>query len=423
MVRFPLRSVWCVALSVFFMFPLAVLAPLGYAVLFPVTAWSAYGFRTWEVKKGDALALQSFSLKALWPLGALHLWGGLSLLWTVDPERASITWISLALLSLSGIVLSKTCASFSDSEKVFITKSMVVGALLGALMLLFETVYQGCLLKFLTSDPQISMVKYNKATSIYTIFAWIFMGICFVKIPYRVFFFIVLGGVVFLLNSDTSKMALLLGGMVFCITALWPRVVSWAVGGLFAFLLLMPLCAQTLFNPETITAVWPNLKGSFVHRLHIWNYVGGHIREKPFQGWGLDSSCSSAFSKDRITFKTIINNAHGDPEIITSTELALSLHPHNGALQWWLELGGVGALLASFLFCSIAWSLRTWKIGKRKAWAFGAFTCAMAIFLDSYGAWQSWWISTLWLALIYGKMILEKPLSCSKGFLWRSSTP
>ena len=41
--------------------------------------------------------------------------------------------------------------------------------------------------------------------------------------------------------------------------------------------------------------------------------------------------------------------------------------------------------------------------------AFGQFLTLMVIANLSYGAWQAWWIATLWLSASLMAMVLEKP--------------
>src|SRR6185436_143672 len=69
------------------------------------------------------------------------------------------------------------------------------------------------------------------------------------------------------------------------------------------------------------------LRSSVAHRLCIWQFVGARIAEKPLLGWGLDSSRSIP---------------GGEVECVDEGP-SISLHPHDAALQVWLELGIVGA--------------------------------------------------------------------------------
>jgi O-antigen ligase len=73
----------------------------------------------------------------------------------------------------------------------------------------------------------------------------------------------------------------------------------------------------------------------------------------------------------------------------------LPLHPHNAALQVWLELGAVGAALAAALawLLGVAAARATCPAAAAGALASGAVTAML-----SFGAWQAWWIAAGLLA-------------------------
>src|SRR5207302_8324015 len=76
-----------------------------------------------------------------------------------------------------------------------------------------------------------------------------------------------------------------------------------------------------------------SFKVSAGHRLLIWSFTGEHIAERPLLGWGLDSSRAIP----------------GGNSEIRPGQNWLSLHPHDAALQVWLELGMPGAVLVALL--------------------------------------------------------------------------
>ena len=74
-------------------------------------------------------------------------------------------------------------------------------------------------------------------------------------------------------------------------------------------------------------------KTSVGHRLLIWDFAGKRIAERPLLGWGLDASRAIP----------------GGKELIRPDQKRLPLHPHDAALQVWLELGLPGAVLFALL--------------------------------------------------------------------------
>jgi O-antigen ligase len=75
-------------------------------------------------------------------------------------------------------------------------------------------------------------------------------------------------------------------------------------------------------------------------------------------------------------------------------------HPHNAALQIWVELGAVGAALtatALLLLLRLMASLRTESLAPRLALLMGA----AAVSLVGHGAWQGWWPAALGAAILW----------------------
>jgi exopolysaccharide production protein ExoQ len=75
----------------------------------------------------------------------------------------------------------------------------------------------------------------------------------------------------------------------------------------------------------------------------------------------------------------------------------MPLHPHNFALQLWLELGLIGALAGAVGLAFLARKLGGDR-ATRAALA-GALCASVAIGSVGYGLWQGWWMAALWLLL------------------------
>jgi O-antigen ligase len=133
-----------------------------------------------------------------------------------------------------------------------------------------------------------------------------------------------------------------------------------------------------------LLAAADSLKGSAGHRLLIWSFVGDRVAERPFAGWGLDTARAIPGGKDEVR-----------PGLSR-----LPLHPHNAALQLWLELGVPGAALFA-LFVGWLW-LRLTSVSWPRIYvaaAGGSLTAALAAAFAAYGLWQEWWLGALGLAL------------------------
>jgi O-antigen ligase len=150
--------------------------------------------------------------------------------------------------------------------------------------------------------------------------------------------------------------------------------------------LVAPIAGQTVPAPED----WPqdatSLPGSAHHRMMIWRFTAQRVAERPVFGWGFDSSRSIP----------------GREESLGKGEPALPLHPHNAALQWWLELGLPGALIgAIFLTVLVAGIARHLPGRAEVAAGQGLLVAATVVANVSYGVWQGWWIGALALSAAF----------------------
>ncbi|WP_369060353.1 O-antigen ligase family protein [Caulobacter sp. 73W] len=172
-----------------------------------------------------------------------------------------------------------------------------------------------------------------------------------------------------LLGADAPILALLLGGIAFAAIRFGGRI-----GGL-AF--IPPIALYFILSPILTLEAARNGLFAWLHRivgqswdarLDIWAFSAAKVLEKPALGWGFDAS---------RTF---------DP--------AIPLHPHNAALQLWLELGAAGAALGAVFFCWTAFTLanRAEESRAEAGAGFGALIAYLTVGAISFGVWQEWWL-------------------------------
>jgi O-antigen ligase len=177
--------------------------------------------------------------------------------------------------------------------------------------------------------------------------------------------------------------------VAFGLGAAWPRLVAAAGAAAFVVLTIGMPMAQP--SREAIGAFYqavPSLRASAHHRLVIWNWTAERIGERPLLGWGFDASRAMPGRETQVAAYMPLDEyglrMEGD---------VLPLHPHDAILQWWLELGVLGAALGAALAVWI-WLLA----GRTGAFALALAAAAMPPLLLSFGVWQSWWLATLFLA-------------------------
>jgi exopolysaccharide production protein ExoQ len=136
---------------------------------------------------------------------------------------------------------------------------------------------------------------------------------------------------------------------------------------------------------------------SAIHRLYIWKHSLNLISEKPVLGWGMNSArhmdkVPSAAAKEQETLP---------PHPLFKA--SIPLHPHNGFLQIWLELGIPGVLGYYLLYILIGAAIfKASSNTTYRAAALAALASTFVVQQTAYGIWQQWmWAAIAWQAIIF----------------------
>jgi len=339
-----------------------------------------------------------------WPRGAvtmiavaLGLWGATSAAWAAEPGRALTTGLSLAGMALLAGGAARALEDSDDATRRGLTLSLAVGLGIGLATAAVDALTGNAIragVRGLAEAPASLAFGLKPAASVMALLLPLAFALPWPVLP-RALLLLAGAGVLVALPGDTAKIAAVLGIVVAAATAFAPRIVPRLVGaGLAAAILAMPLLAAAIpalpVDRLPITAL---------HRMMIWDFTGTRIAEHPVLGWGLEASRTIPGGRDAPTAGSL------DRLRVTDTERrrwfalpgvqVLPLHPHNGALQVWLELGAIGALIAA----ALAWSLGTAAARSPcPPAATGAMASGAVTAMLSFGAWQAWWVVAMLLA-------------------------
>jgi O-antigen ligase len=201
--------------------------------------------------------------------------------------------------------------------------------------------------------------------------------------------------------AGTAAKAVLLAGLAIglLLYRARPVVARIALAISVAAIIAAPLTFARLERLPGLGETADSFKISAGHRLLIWSFAGDRIAERPVTGWGLDSSRAIP----------------GGDDPIRPRETWMPLHPHNAALQVWLELGAPGAALFALLAAIVWGALARVEWPPLFAAAAGAsLTIAFVECFATYGIWQEWWIGTLSLSLFL-VLVMARVANASKA--------
>lgn len=182
-------------------------------------------------------------------------------------------------------------------------------------------------------------------------------------------------------TAETAKIIILLLPVYYLIWLTFRGKYWWAFACIFSLLVILsPFLSTFAFNnfAEIIN------KNAFLgqggahggDRLEIYNFISNAVFEKPLYGYGLEATKSIDFKSDYLF--------HNSNQV---------LHPHNFALQIWLETGLLGVL--SFTTFTTLLIRHILLKDTRTSLNFLMFLNFTTMLSFGYGMWQSWCVGFL----------------------------
>jgi O-antigen ligase len=341
--------------------------------------------------------VKSISLRRVPPLIfflLLLIWIGLSIFWAENQIAALKAFITLSLTFVFALFFFSCTLQATPN---LISKAYTIIKFTG-FFLIFFIVLQVCfdtfLREFITYKGSSYMLRMKPVGSILGLTT--FVGCAFLwtykNKALSIFIFILLCNLIILTRCQTATYGIVLASIVFCLSYMMPFWIT-RIGMIFSytFSLLSPLLYSYVF-PSSMVAEFASLKWivnqSFFHRWLAWEHYAKKFFEKPFFGWGVESS--------RYLYSpTQVNLAPGFTKLI---------HPHNNSIQTYVELGVVGGVLYSLFFASLFY-----LVEKRIKDRLSVAVCNATITFGFVGAeithnaWRNYWLS---LAILTGGLIV-----------------
>jgi O-antigen ligase len=180
--------------------------------------------------------------------------------------------------------------------------------------------------------------------------------------------------------ADAPVLALPLAAGVMLVVWLWPRVGPRLMAGSVAVIgFLMPVLIWGVRATGDYGRLEQDVQLSWSARMSYWSHTLDWIRAQPVRGWGVDAS-----------------RAMGP---------GIQLHPHNGALQIWLELGLIGAVGAAAF-----WGLSLLRLSRDEpdlgmTGVAGSAAAFVLFAWINFGLWQQWFLALGALVAVLAAML------------------
>ena len=323
----------------------------------------------------------------------------LSSLWSVDSMYAFERSLGVFVILLSGfMVWNASKFIFVGNRNVKILCDYYPIMMMVMLFISYLNIEFGLpIYKILNSIDllqEVNMSKFNRSGIALLILSIPAFMVCWYQKKYILFLLLLTG--MFLVSMVTESQSVQLAFIVSILVFILP------IG--YAFLrnsMALSVILLMIFSPFIMIWMFANLPELLLeynffqqsyagHRLEIWSFVSHYIMINPLYGFGIEGTrLVESFDTQQLYFDG--NNV---------------LHPHNLALQVWMEFGLVGILFASALIIAFFKSIRGHiKIIMR--FELIMFFALVAISATAYGIWQSWWVGLIILSIAIFRIFSE----------------
>lgn len=222
-------------------------------------------------------------------------------------------------------------------------------------------------------------------------------------------------------QPSAARLAIAIAGVFFIMNYFYKNWGFVILTSVCTYLIVAPFLFLHVLNRHTLFDLMHHLPSSYQHRIEIWNETSKHIVHKPLMGYGFDYAAQFKEAPPRCAhhplkiFKLIhLDNTvvskipHPWGGVVCYKDTLVSTHPHNGALQIWLEFGLIGILITCFIlyrFTQYASALSPLYRG----YLYSLFGLCLVYWNVSFGLWQNWMIALVTLTFSLFQLIKSLP--------------
>ena len=390
---------------------MATLLAKGIAPLFVV---AALGVLLTGLIKKRSVALPVGPV--LFFLAAFAGWALLTWFWSITPGETLKTGMSLAATFFCAAVLVAGATGLNENEARIFRNALILGGVIGFLLIAFEFASNAWLSRFfyglknkylfLIEGRYTAVLNAGLAATVLYIGPWSLAVWKRFSRPVAATGIAFGAGLLLLSQADVVFISLLTGSVVGALTLFFTRGMLRILAVVVVLgVLVAPAVPGLIRSPIGEGQSLPFLTPSAMHRVVIWQNTVKHIRQKPVFGSGFDTSRALYGAEDKVNYFS--SNEAGEVTWGANYE-PIPLHPHNGFLQVWLELGAIGAVILIGLLLAVIRAIDRLVPGRvNRAASLGMATAWLTIASLSFGAWQSWWLTSVLLTAAFMVSLLD----------------
>ncbi len=343
-----------------------------------------------------------------WPIipRAFLLWAAafpalmaLSALWSIEPAESLMRGVKTLPITLGGAILIALALKEDEDLQSKFRHYFPIAVFISVSVLAFDLYSHGAIYHLFhepRADGRFSVSKLNRAAVV--------AALCFFPAMLcllhgasprgeRLFrgaaIAIILALALWQTGSFAAQMALVAGALFFAVFPVrskiaWPGIAGILIGLTFAapwiaqimFGMIAPMFAHTSFLSDAYVTL----------RMDIWDFVSRRALERPLTGFGADAT-------------EFIKNFDSSGLYWKSKQV---LHPHNFAIQLWIEFGVMGPLLMGAFFMDFLQKLSRQNAMDSRIMG-GLFIAVLLISASAFGFWQTYWIGLMgfvWAAAV-----------------------
>lgn len=318
--------------------------------------------------------------------------GFVSVLWSVSPSDSLEDIAKIAAILILGAGFISICKGVDIRNLAPYVVLFPVSVVVAALLICIELHFDMPLYRIVRDIPlhqQTNTAEMNRGIICIVILSFISLG--FLKhlpchqINRKKFLELVMfASIITMLlssQSQSGQLAFILGLLFYASHPFRYRTIQYAAFAMIiSALFLTPMICEFLYSllvqgGQDI----PWLKDAYAgNRVEIWQFVMNYALQSPLYGHGLEAT-KYVEHFDHMHIHHRANSV---------------LHPHNFAVQIWMEFGVLGTILYSLLFILLLKIFLHMNHEVRRFVA-PAVIQFMLVFAVSYGMWQSWWLGFL----------------------------